>query len=53
MYDRTYVTIRRLFNELNRIKYNHIDEEELFESISMILEKIKELENNLKKRIEG
>ena len=53
MYDRTYVTIKRLYVELNRIKYNHVDEEDIYEVTKTILNKLKQLETILKQKIEG
>jgi hypothetical protein len=31
MYDRTYIIVKRLFVELHRVKYNHVDESEIYE----------------------
>jgi len=53
MYDRTYMTIKRLYIELNRVKYNHVDEEDIFQPTKSILEQLKELETILKQKIEG
>ena len=38
--------------ELHRVKYNHVDEPEIYEKTKQILGQIKELETILKKKIE-
>ena len=53
MYDRTYLTVKKLLNELHRLRYNHVDEPEIFEMTKEIIEKLKRLETILKTRIEG
>jgi len=52
MYDRTYIIVKRLFVELHRVKYNHVDEAEIYKRTNEILERLKELETILKKKIE-
>ena len=39
--------------ELHRVKYNHVDEDEIYKKTIAILEQLKELETILKKKIEG
>jgi len=53
MYDRTYIIVKRLFVELHRVKYNHVDEDEIYKKTIAILEQLKELETILKIKIEG
>tara|TARA_R110002033_G_scaffold141859_1_gene180356 strand:- start:598 stop:798 length:201 start_codon:yes stop_codon:yes gene_type:complete len=52
MYDRTYIIVKRLFVELHRVKYNHVDEDEIYKRTNEILERLKELETILKHKIE-
>ena len=52
MYDRTYVTVKRLYVELNRLRYNHVDDKIIYEQTNTILKKLKELESILKQKIE-
>ncbi len=52
MYDRKYIIVQRLFVELHRVKYNHVDEAEIYEKTKVILGQLKELETILKKKIE-
>ena len=52
MYDRTYIIVKRLFVELHRVNYNHVDEDEIYKRTNEILERLKELETILKHKIE-
>jgi hypothetical protein len=52
MYDRTYVTVKKLLVEFHRLKYQHVDEQEIYKKTREILERLKELEIILKHKIE-
>jgi len=52
MYDRTYMIVKRLYVELHRVKYNHVDEPEIYEKTKKILNELKQLESILKEKIE-
>ena len=52
MYDRTYMIVKKLYVELHRVKYNHVDESEIYEKTKAILGQLKELETILKEKIE-
>ena len=52
MYDRTYMIVKKLYVELHRVKYNHVDESEIYEKTKVILGQLKELETILKDKIE-
>lgn len=52
MYDRTYMIVKKLYVELHRIKYNHVDEEEIYKKTNEILQQLESLEAILKQKIE-
>ena len=53
MYDRTYIIIKKLIVELHRLKYQHVDEPELYNKTNEILNSLAEMEQLLKAKIEG
>ena len=53
MYDKTYLTVKRLLVEFHRLKYQHVDEVEIYEKTKEIIENLKNLESMLKIKIEG
>jgi hypothetical protein len=40
--------VKRLYVELHRVKYNHVDESEIYEKTKVILGQLKELETILR-----
>ena len=53
MYDKTYLMVRKLYIELHRMKYNHVDELEIHKRMIEIIDKLEQLEQLLKNKIEG
>ena len=52
MYDRTYLMVKKLYVEIHRMKYNHVDEPEIFDKTLEIINNLKQLESILKEKIE-
>jgi hypothetical protein len=52
VYDKTYLTVKRLLVEFHRLKYQHVDEADIYDRTKEIIEKLQDLEKLLKIRIE-
>ena len=52
MYDKTYLTVKRLLVEFHRLKYQHVDEPEIYNKTIEIINNLKQLELTLKQKIE-
>ena len=52
MYGKTYLIVKRLFVEFHRLKYQHVDEPDIYNKTKEIIEKLQDLEKLLKTRIE-
>ena len=53
MYDKTYLTVKKLLVEFHRLKYQHVDEPEIYKKTLEIIKNLKTLENILRIKIEG
>ncbi len=52
MYDKTYLTVKKLLIEFHRLKYQHVDESTIFEKTKEIIKNLEEMEIILRKKIE-
>jgi hypothetical protein len=52
MYDKTYLMVKKLWVEIHRLKYNHVDEPEIYNKTIEIINSLKQLELILKQKIE-
>ena len=53
MYDKTYLTVKRLLVEFHRLKYQHVDEPDIYKKTEEIINNLQTLEKTLKLKIEG
>ena len=53
MYDKPYLTVKRLLVEFHRLKYQHVDEPEIYEKTKEIINNLKTLEKTLRIKIDG